>query len=313
MTKHKKHIQDKSNFPGLFNQLADEDQKQLAEVWEKSKAAVIRNFELSGDEIEHALLQVHTKAGHNRYNYGNEKHKFRNRILAAAILLIVFGSAYLLYPVKTTVPYGEIAKIELPDGSEAELNSGSVLSYSRLFSLLNRDITLNGEAFFTVQENSIPFRVFANGSVVEVKGTRFNVRSWDDEPNHETSITVEEGQVLFYPENRRELFIELNRSETGRWNPNLTKPSGPQFIDTEEISAWRSRMLVFNNKPLLVIFKELERRFDIQIRPESGFNLMDTLTAYYTEPLNPGSIIEDICRVKGLQFSKTANGYRIYK
>ncbi|MGF1669207.1 MAG: FecR family protein [Balneolaceae bacterium] len=313
MAENKKNIHGKSGAKDLFEQLPAEERNRLKEVWNKSEPAVGYSFEIPDDEIERALEIVHKKMDQGRDDYGNKPTKIRYWLLAAAILFITFGTAYLLIPVTMTVPHGEIIAIELPDGSGVEMNSGTKLRYSRLYTLLNRDITLNGEAFFTVQDDALPFRVFANGTVTEVTGTRFNVRSWNDEPAAETSIAVSSGQVLFYPENRREIHVELNSGETSRWNPDLEKPSVPQIIDIGQISAWRNRMLVFNNKPLLVIFKELERTFDIRIQLEAKNVGMDSLTTYYTEPHNPESIVEDICRVKGLRFARTSDGFRIFK
>jgi len=314
MTEKRKNFYSRSNEKDLFDQLPEEERNRLKEVWNKCEPAGENSFNISEEEVERALEDVHRQldSTQDKYKRPSLHHRWK-WILAAAILLLTFGAGYLLIPVTTTIPYGETTAIELPDGSEVEMNSGTELRYSRLFSLLNRDITLNGEAFFTVQEDALPFRVFANGSVIEVTGTRFNIRSWKDEPDTETSITVADGKVLFYPEKRREILVELNPGETSRWNPELEKPAEPKIVDPEHISAWRNRMLIFNNKSLLVIFKELERKFDIRIQLEAENVKMDSLTTYYTDPHNPESIVEDICRVKGLRYAKTASGFRIYK
>jgi hypothetical protein len=62
-----------------------------------------------------------------------------------------------------------------------------------------------------------------------------------------------------------------------------------------------------------MIFNELERRFDIRILLSSKEIASETLTTYYAKPKHVESIIKDICRVKGLRYAKTANGYRVYR
>ncbi|MDZ7682814.1 MAG: hypothetical protein U5J63_14135 [Fodinibius sp.] len=39
----------------------------------------------------------------------------------------------------------------------------------------------------------------------------------------------------------------------------------------------------------------------------------ETLTTYYNNPKDVELILKDICRVKGLRFSESADGYRVYK
>ena len=59
-----------------------------------------------------------------------------------------------------TVPAGQRAQIVLADGSTVWLNSQSTLTYHADFGRKNRNVTLNGEAFFDVSPNkNVPFFV----------------------------------------------------------------------------------------------------------------------------------------------------------
>ena len=89
---------------------------------------------------------------------------------------------------------GQKSTISLPDGTKVMLNSGSSLRYASDFNVKNRDIELNGEAYFEVARNEkIPLIVSAKQMKVEALGTKFNVRAYSSEP--EIVTTLVEGCV----------------------------------------------------------------------------------------------------------------------
>lgn len=313
MTENRNRSSDYVNDSGFFDQFSDDEKENVKEVWEESAISHENYPRPEANEVEDALKKVHLRI-ENQKNPSGSKPSFSLRLfLAAAVILIISGAAYLLIPVSYSVPYGEIITAELPDGSTVDLNSGTNLQHNRLFSITNRNISMNGEAYFNISKADTPFIIHVNGSVIEVTGTRFNVRSWSDEPKTETVVSVEDGQVRFFPEKEPQHQVEMNAGTLSRWNTEMDKPANPEPAETADITGWRNNMLIFNEQSLFIIFRELERRFDIQIQFESDIGEMDILTAYYSPPLKPDSIIEDICTVKDLKYSRTANGYRIYK
>ena len=91
------------------------------------------------------------------------------------------------------VPIGERASLRLSDGTLVWLNSGSRLEYPTHFATDNRQVRLEGEAYFEVQrDESLPFIVQTNTVDVKVLGTKFNVSSYAKE---ETKVTLKEGKV----------------------------------------------------------------------------------------------------------------------
>lgn len=316
MPENKKPIYE-TDLKKVMDQFPDADQAEIREVWDKSGAAERHDPGMSREEMEAALEDVHYRIAPGEPPEGSEKKQkwlfVYSKYLVAAMALLVFGIGYLLVPATYTVPYSETATVELPDGSSVELNSGTTIQYSRLFSFTNRDITLNGEAFFSVEAGEKPFRVDANGTVTEVLGTEFNVRSWDTDPNQKSEVAVTTGAVRFYPEHDMNLSVDLTGGKKAQWSADMVQPEASETTDTDSFTAWRQNGMVFRQAPFIVILNELERRYDIEIQLDAQDMQMETLTAYYTSPVGVESILEDICLVKGLKFSETTGGYRIYK
>jgi len=313
MTENRNGSSDYVNGSGFFDQFPDDEKENLKEVWQKSATSHKDYPTIGTDETEDALNSVHLRIENHKASSTGKPSSVLRIFLAAAVVLIIAGASYLLVPVSYNAPYGEIITAELPDGSVVDMNSGTDLQHNRLFSITNRNITMNGEAYFNIKKADTPFIIHANGSVIEVTGTRFNVRSWSDEPKSETVVSVEEGRVRFFSEEEPQHHVEMNAGTLSRWNTEMDKPANPEPAETNSITGWRNNMLIFNEQSLFIIFRELERRFDIRIQFEREIGEMDILTAYYSPPLKPDSIIEDICTVKDLKYSRTANGYRIYK
>lgn len=79
--------------------------------------------------------------------------------------------------------------IHLNDGSTVLLNSNSSVSYKESFE--DRHIELNGEAFFIVKKDDVPFVVTTSLGEVKVLGTAFNLKSDDDN----MQVEVEKGSI----------------------------------------------------------------------------------------------------------------------
>jgi hypothetical protein len=105
--------------------------------------------------------------------------------LAAAALVLAVGSVGLraAATVRVSAAPGRRELVTLPDGSRVELNAGSTLQYARLFSgwRVNgarvRQVSLDGEAFFSVTRGGGTFVVRTPDAAVTVLGTRFDVRA----------------------------------------------------------------------------------------------------------------------------------------
>lgn len=122
--------------------------------------------------------------------------------VAAGVLLAVV-SVYLLTGRKAaaapdwttyTAAIGKTERILLPDSSTVYLNAGSSLKYSTLFNDSNREIFVEGEAFFDVKKDAArPFIAHGGGLLVRVLGTSFDLKSFKGDVN--ASVSVASGKV----------------------------------------------------------------------------------------------------------------------
>jgi len=288
---------------------------EFDEVWNAAgDADSLQDFALPGSaETEDALQELHI-----RLDFEDRPGKIAgyiqkySRYLVAAVALIIVSAVLFFVPQTVTAPYGELAELELRDGTLVELNSGTTVQFNRLYGFTNRAITLNGEAWFDVNPGSEPFGVKANGTVIEVTGTAFSVRSWPDDPEGKTSVTVKEGSVQFFPEGFGDNAVHLTAGLMSNWTPGNIHPEEPREADLERMAGWRERMFIFYEEPLQRIFQDIERRFNLEIDLQNQEVAGETLTGYYRRVESAESLLDDICTVAGLNYSRTANGFRVY-
>ena len=88
------------------------------------------------------------------------------------------------------VSRGARSKVTLPDGSTVWLNSDSRLRFPVAFASDKRSVELSGEAYFDVVKNEqCPMLIsLKNNYMIEVLGTQFNVRAYEDEEDVQTAL-----------------------------------------------------------------------------------------------------------------------------
>ncbi|MBA7551387.1 hypothetical protein ES705_43927 [subsurface metagenome] len=102
------------------------------------------------------------------------------------------------------------------------MNAGSILKYSNNFNTDNRNLVLEGEAYFKVAKNiDLPFIVDTGNISIRAVGTEFNVKAYLDEGIIETTLI--EGSVEI---------IEKGKENNGKTLLNL-KPNQKAFYIKE--------------------------------------------------------------------------------
>jgi ferric-dicitrate binding protein FerR (iron transport regulator) len=182
------------------------------------------------------------------------------------------------------VPLGQMSEITLYDGTKVWLNSGTTLRYNNNFGQNNRNISLEGEAFFDVTKDEIPFKIKLKKTEVEVLGTTFNVVSYNDEDY--SQVTLVEGKVNVNSLCGKKL-TELKPSEQITINDDL-KNARLEKVNTEFYTSWTQGKIVFDDEKLSDISLRLERWYnvDIQFKDASVGNLHFTGTILKNKPFN---------------------------
>jgi ferric-dicitrate binding protein FerR (iron transport regulator) len=238
----------------------------------------------------------------------------RGGILAAAagiVLLALSGLLWWSLPRTLEAGPGQRLTATLPDGSTVELNSASTLRYRTFAGRSDRQVELDGEAFFSVEPGSAPFIVQTHNARIQVLGTRFNVSTRPGLEHPETRVAVEEGRVQVFARHTLEGVV-LSPSEATVVPADTTHPRPPTPAALDRALLWRRGGLDFNNFPLRLAVDELARRYgrDLALDPT-----LATVSVGYIQPAPASleSVLADICASLGLAFRRTANGYEIYQ
>lgn len=219
--------------------------------------------------------------------------RFRRVAVAAASIALLIGMFWQLQQGgwlssisqnKKNIEYvtgpGQSETITLPDGTTAYLNQNSALVLDKDFGKNGfRNVQMDGEAFFEVaHDKEHPFQVQANGGVVKVLGTRFNVSAAKDAG--EIMVAVQEGLVaLRESRSSEEQQLLLHAGEGGLLaNGSLEHLAGAEI---DNYLAWRTGTVTFNSLPLAEVAAQLQRMYRVDIRFDANIDPSKRLTLSY--------------------------------
>lgn len=192
--------------------------------------------------------------------------------IAALLLVVLLSGAFISLmllernaePIFVSTQLGERAQVTLPDGSKVWLNACSSVAYKKSFFSRKRSAELKGEAYFEIARNSyLPFVVTSDNSQIKVLGTKFNVRSNEDE--NYLSATLMEGSILF-SENKANIYVQIKPGEELIFDKSTQAYQLKNLSNPTEILGWMEGRLIFENNSLEEIAKSLERNYNVRIR-----------------------------------------------
>lgn len=184
---------------------------------------------------------------------------------------------------------GNRTKVTLPDGTEVWVNGGSRLSYDPNYGKTNRNIQLNGEAYFVVAKNKkLPFIIHTQTLQVKATGTIFNVRAYQDEDRVETALL--EGSIevklnnlsnkTWYLKPSDKLVIGEKEMEEGlkAEKNNVEKNSEADRLVSVQLdrvsyqsadsmvteTAWLYNTLAFNNESFAEVSRKMEKWYGVE-------------------------------------------------
>ncbi len=193
------------------------------------------------------------------------------RYAATALILIAstfFTTRYLLTDngsnreINTlVVPAGQRAHLTLQDGTSVWLNAQSTLAYPARFSGRSRRVTVSGEAYFDVVENSKkPFIVSTQNMEMKVLGTQFNVYSYPEAGYIRTDLV--EGSLMVYSKKSPKSSVTLKPNE------QVTIKDGKMVIGrvkNRDYFLWKEGIYTFEDETLSSIIEKLQLYYDVKI------------------------------------------------
>jgi len=224
-----------------------------------------------------------------------KKRWYYSRWAAAALLtgtvLLTGGLFYFNSSLYTQVnvaktKMGQRTAIILEDGTRVWLNSGSRLNRDRNFGKSNREVYLDGEAFFDVAANATnPFIIHAHKMDIKVLGTAFNVKSYRLDSFSEASLVRGKIEVTLKENNQdRKVMLKPNEKLSLQIKPaqQITSPgkTGTVAVDNLKVgqltkldnsgltaeAAWKDNELVFLDEDLNSIAVKLEHWYGIKVQ-----------------------------------------------
>ena len=238
-------------------------------------------YELSSDEYVSLYEEIIKKTAPDFHNSTLPKYSYYlKRIAASLILLAVVFSVVWITTIpkptkesitqntsltinKATLP-GEKLSFKLPDGTIVKLNAASTLKFFQADDNSQREVFLEGEAFFDVAKDvNRPFIVKTKGMSTTALGTSFNASAYSMDNSHKISLLT--GRII----------VEKT-SEKGNKNSNILLP-GDQIIysrandnfekvhfDIEQEMAWSNGVIIFEDTDFKNVIITLERWYGVQ-------------------------------------------------
>jgi len=265
---------------------------EIKDLWEASVSDASQ-FAETEKEWEKFEARVKKQKRHNPANLFISP-KIVQRIAAILIVAVLIGSLIIrLIPEKPTyftaiAPKGSISQMILPDSTIVYLNAGSEIKYAIGKNLRQREVSLNGEAFFEVAKmKAKPFIVHTSSYDVRVLGTKFNVKAYNLDSKIETTLL--EGSIM------------ATSSGSFAMAENVTLKPGEQLIfdkennkilvkkvDTELFTSWKDNKLIFIKMSFDELVVLLERKYGVDIEVEDK----DILAYHYSGTIKNETVLE---------------------
>ncbi|SEN70097.1 FecR family protein [bacterium A37T11] len=177
-----------------------------------------------------------------------------------------------------TTPKGGQYQIILSDGTKVWLNAASTLKYPSRFSGDSREVYLEGEAYFEVNNNpsigamqdnrksylvnrksNAPFIVKSRNQQTTVLGTEFNINSY--EPSVKTTLVTGAVQVSSDGRGRNDGFVLKPGEQSILKADNFTKTK----TDIQKSIAWKNNEFRFTGENLGGAMQQIARWYDLNV------------------------------------------------
>lgn len=256
----------------FFAGTATLEEKEAIMHWMESDPGN-KQFLLKERKLYNAVLlhgedkQVQQQAGRQQYFLHRGIARF---LRVAAMIVVAFGLGYFWQSEKTegsiamqtiSVPAGQCVNVTLPDGSNIWLNAQTTIQYPVSFNKENRQVKLDGEAYFDVTKDSKrPFIVNTKECSVEVLGTKFNIDAYSSRDKFETVLMEGSVKVSMLDDPTQAVSLKPN-NKVYRSNGKLLT----QKVSNYERYRWKEGLICFVDEPFKVVMEDFEKFYGLTI------------------------------------------------
>lgn len=233
---------------------------------------------------------------------------------AAAIAILIGIAGYWAGGLQRNAPVqyysyitgNSISSFELPDGTEISLNKNSTLSYSSSYGEEMREVSLEGEGFFSVTKNKAKaFVVDLNGSKISVLGTVFNVKNYKKE--HVTTATLLEGSIRFETPDQQVLLKPDQQLVFDKSNNKIDMKN----VSTDLVTAWKSHLIKYKSLPFKEFLDMLKKQYNVEIVLQNEALADQKVTGSFDESLTVDQILDLMKKNLSFKWKKEGDKYVI--
>ncbi|MDR2562610.1 MAG: FecR domain-containing protein [Prevotellaceae bacterium] len=245
--------------------------------WKKSESIVSQDTEADREmykqQVSNLLAEYDKQRKNSSINRRPKKIKMPQivfRYAAAVILLcsISLATYHFTRPkqiessmaeiqyLETKTGRGEVKSLFLPDNSKLTLNANSSVKYPAVFAKDRRMIELQGEAIFDVVANpEAPFTVKSGEMQVQVLGTSFDVKSYQED--NQILVSVASGKVSVDIAGNKALLTANKQIKFDKTNSKAEILE----IEAEKYFSWADGTLYFSRTPIREVINMINRRY----------------------------------------------------
>ena len=275
---------------------------------DRVKGKSSREVDLEWDRLEKAIdFKASTPKAQERSLFGNVY-----RYAAAAIFFVLAGFAvnYFLSSQgsEQLVAQVQIQEVELSEGSKVTVNSNSKLIYPKQFQKDKREVELSGEAFFEVAKDpDRPFIINTGDIRIEVLGTSFNIKAYEDQ--EEIEVTVSTGKVAVYTSEDPDERVILVKGQKAIFYKSSTKIE-VSLNENINFNSWKTKQIIFEDTPMPEVIRIINEIYKSDLKLV-GEQLTDCPVTTTFDNQSLESVLNVLESTLDLSIKKKGNSFEI--
>ncbi|WP_321331034.1 FecR domain-containing protein [uncultured Bacteroides sp.] len=320
-------IEKLQKFPAKQQPMAEVEEEKMEVMWKRITEQLHMECPLPETEVSFSDEDYH-KAYEEEWKKTYKKVRklivrrsvWQGYAAAVALIAVLLGTTLFFYADKNKVMSSVVASVKvrytatnslnrytLEDGTLAEMNRDSELKIAGSFNNKTREVAMEGQIFFKVKKNpEKPFIISTQGMNVTVRGTSFEVMSYEE--IEDKQVTVSTGRVEVTDSKNGKLLAILTPGLQLIFNPD-TGSHELKKVNAEEITAWRTGKLVLHNASVSELRLRLRQYFGKVLLVEGGALREDAriTSTFNYEDVTIDNVMKRICALFGAKYKIQSN------